>query len=76
MSSVAKSCLWKLCLLSLVLSDTIVNQMEICDALVVIHYDIPQQQSVFASRMWCCRSNFYRQTKQVGLNNNNAKIAA
>jgi len=43
-----------------VLSDKIVNQTQIKDASVVIHYDMPNEQRLFAGRMWCCRANFYQ----------------
>ena len=42
----------------LVLSDKILNQIPISDAVAVIHYDVPTAQSIFASRLWCCRSHF------------------
>lgn len=64
-SFVTLSLVFFICVAVLVVSDKIVNQMEIQDATCVIHFDVPSQQTLFANRLWCCRSNFHKLVKSV-----------
>ncbi|ESO12958.1 hypothetical protein HELRODRAFT_159552 [Helobdella robusta] len=47
----------------LVLSDDVMKMMldvRLSDATMVIHFDYPDQQSIFADRLWCTREHFQK----------------
>ena len=41
-----------------VTTDDCIRDLQVSNAKVVVHYDIPADKDLFAGRLWCMRDNF------------------